>query len=634
MRRTSVSLLLAALAAPLLSLPASPAAALPAAGPAGPLGVVALIEGPNGLEVRTFPATSAAEQQALIAQLDARPEVAAVSPAMTFEALQVAPSPDAASPDPSLPVVESPSPSPESSTAPSETAAPTPSESASGEPTESANPSPEESAPGTESPSPEPTEAAPAYPDPYAAQQWALRTLKASEAWAKAAENPQEAAKGVTVAVIDDGVDGSHPDFLDSTGTSVVLPAHDAVQDREKPVESHHGTHVAGIIGAVSNDVGVAGIAPGVKILPVNVFDGEEASNADITRAILHATSQDVKVINLSLGAPAVVGSPGSDVLQRAIAEATRKGILVVAAAGNSAAPCTEGELGPDCGNTLSYPAALQGVLAVGAQYPDGKIAEFSQHNPYLDLSAPGVCIVSVASRQNPAEEACEEVFPAASHPGAVALHGTSMAAPYVSGAAAVVQAHWTRQGRSLAPELLAHHLQATADDAGTPGRDEFHGDGNLNLLSGLTETPAAITAGGPALRVPTRPVVVAAKFKDPETGEVFAIVNYLGLVSVSGTPAAPGGQATDEERTLAELLSDARGEGTMKAHCFPLAGEPFLVGDTTVNCTAVDAEGRTGYGRFVVRVSGPGSSTPVPDNQVRRFEPTGVPVPRVVHAG
>ncbi len=254
----------------------------------------------------------------------------------------------------------------------------------------------------------------------------------------------------VVVAVVDTGVDLGHPDLKGR-----IVPGHDFVDnDATAQDENGHGTQVAGIIGAVpDNNRGVAGVVWNARIMPVRVLDADGYGFDDtIAKGIIWAADHGASVINLSLGGP-----EADSVLQSAVSYATRKGALVVVAAGNDGTAATQ------------YPAAYSEAIAVAATDSTGTLTLFSSYGDWVDVAAPGWNVLSTALRFRGA-------------PSYIAESGTSFSAPYVSGVAALVRAQHPRWSVGH----IRAQLRTTARDAGTPGFDEFYGFGVLDAAAAL----------------------------------------------------------------------------------------------------------------------------------------------------
>lgn len=306
-------------------------------------------------------------------------------------------------------------------------------------------------------------------PDPLREQQWGLTRLAAETVWAGGD------ATGQVVAVVDTGVDATHPDLA-----GVVRSGIDLVGRGNGTTDPNgHGTHVAGVVAAVSgNGVGGAGLAQGASLLPVRALDSTGSGyDSDVAEGLVWAVDHGADVANLSLG-----GEEPSAVLTAAIDYALSKGVTVVAAAGN---------LGAD-GDPVLYPAATPGVLAVGAVDSALVRPSFSSTGAHLSLAAPGVGILSTV--------------PGGGHQS---WSGTSMAAPFVAAAVAVLAAGEP----GLTPAELGGRLRATADDLGDPGHDSLHGAGMVDLVAARAAgmPPVAETAPAPAPVVETAPAPAPA---------------------------------------------------------------------------------------------------------------------------
>ncbi|MER5600116.1 type VII secretion-associated serine protease mycosin [Streptomyces sp. NPDC002265] len=301
--------------------------------------------------------------------------------------------------------------------------------------------------------------AVPAHADGIRAQQWALDAMHTQQAWRTTK------GKGITVAVLDTGVEDDHPD-LDGN----VLSGTDLVGFGAKPGDdswARHGTAMAGIIAGhghgAGHGEGVMGIAPEARILPVRVIledDDPSRAKARTTRGnalaegIRWAADHGADVINLSLGddSSSAHPEPGED---EAIQYALKKGAVVVASAGN----------GGEKGDHISYPAAYPGVIAATAVDRYGTRASFSTRRWYATVSAPGVDVVIAAPDHRYYEG-----------------WGTSAASAFVSGAVALIKAAHP----GLSPAQIKKLLEDTARNAPSSGRDDSRGFGFIDPAAAL----------------------------------------------------------------------------------------------------------------------------------------------------
>ncbi len=275
----------------------------------------------------------------------------------------------------------------------------------------------------------------------------------------------------ITVAILDTGVDTTHPEFagrivrpmdfvdiLDGAGEFI---GDFLGTDAEPDDDVGHGTHVA----AIAAGAGAAmptGVAPRCRIMPVRVLGAISAGDGrvgaglidNINAGVKYAVDNGADVINMSLGVErAGSGLPHEQVIRYANA----KGVVVVAASGN------------DGRENLYYPGALPGVIAVGATADDGGVSEFSTFGPHVTMTAPGEDIVS-AQPDN----------------GYAAATGTSHAAPFVAGTAALMQSLARAKGGTLSPRQIRRALRASSDRIGSTYRDRRAGFGRLNCLDAL----------------------------------------------------------------------------------------------------------------------------------------------------
>jgi subtilisin family serine protease len=289
-------------------------------------------------------------------------------------------------------------------------------------------------------------------------------------------------AAPVTVAVIDTGVDATHPDLLGRVlqGTTLLASQTGGCNaDAIGTDDNSHGTHVAGIVAANANNaIGIAGIASNAKILPIKALDCTgSGSVADIAQGIVYAVDHGARVINISLGS-----STDSATMQSAVSYATSRSVIVIAAAGNC------GSLSMRCFNTLNlpeYPAATPGVIGVGATSIDDQIASFSTQGPQVAVSAPGVRIVSTVPHYATYQS---------DHGGPMnyaAFSGTSQATPFVSGLAALLLGI----DPTLTTAQLASRIATTADDLGVPGIDIGYGAGRINAFRAVSASAPSFAA-------------------------------------------------------------------------------------------------------------------------------------------
>jgi len=304
--------------------------------------------------------------------------------------------------------------------------------------------------------------------DPSNSKQWGFKPLNPTAAW------QHSTGKGIIVAVVDTGVDVTHPDLIGQLVDGI--NTRDDHGDTTLPTQDDngHGTHVAGIIAAkANNNVGVAGIAPDAKIMPIKTL-GKDGTGwvSDVAEGIVWAVNHDAKIINLSLG------SDNAALIAPAIAYAAEQNVTVVAAAGN------HGD------QTLTYPASIPTVISVAAiaeTFTPAKTytrPNYSNYGPTIDIAAPGDNILSTTPNNS------YDYY-----------NGTSMAAPHVAGVAALV--------RALNPTGdTALTLTTTSQDLGVPGRDDFYGAGIVDAENAVTLACQNVHCPNlqPALNNPTLP--------------------------------------------------------------------------------------------------------------------------------
>lgn len=305
----------------------------------------------------------------------------------------------------------------------------------------------------------------PAYPS-----LWGMAKIQTAPAW------DIVKGSGVVVAVVDTGADHTHPDLaaniwanpteipgngMDDDGNGFVddVRGWDFVSNTNAPLDGHsHGTHVSGTIAAVGNNgIGVVGVAPQAKIMVVKGLGNDGSGyDSDLAQGIVYAADNGADIINMSWG-----GTGDSPVIEEAINYAHSLGVILVAAAGNSAIDASQ-----------FLPAKYVSVITVSAFNSADVMAPFSNFGTKIDVAAPGVGIQSTV-------------------PGGYysSFNGTSMAAPHVAGLAALILS----QRPSLANEQVRQIIRQTTDDVGPVGFDTQAGYGRINAIKAI-QTPSPPT--------------------------------------------------------------------------------------------------------------------------------------------
>lgn len=335
--------------------------------------------------------------------------------------------------------------------------------------------------------------------------QWAPRRIQAEDAWDVARGD------GVTIAVVDTGVDLAHEDLADRLWFNPGEIAGNGVDDDDNgfkddvygwdfinndavPADDNgHGTHCAGIAAAATdNAVGIAGIAPGARIMAVKVLGSTGGgSSATLAEGIAYAAANGADVISVSVG-----GATASSAVREAVRRATEAGAVVVAAAGNDA-------------GAILYPAAFSETLCVGATDEADLRASYSNYGAAMDLVAPGgTKLVPVTS-----------TVPTSVAPGVAygPKAGTSMATPHVSGVIALLVA----ERPHLSLEGVRFLLGQTALDLGDVGWDAYHGHGLVQARDAIDLMTADVTPPTSSATTATAP---------PEGVEVIIEASDVGL--------------------------------------------------------------------------------------------------------
>lgn len=301
----------------------------------------------------------------------------------------------------------------------------------------------------------------------YNQYQWDMVNINMEAAW--------DITKGdrfVIVAVLDTGIIPNHPDLkanllpgVDFVGgsksastRSYIITDNDPTDETPQAQGGSHGTHVAGIIGAVTNNqIGVAGVNWQVKILPIRALTRFGGTSWDIAEGIYYAIDQGVDIINMSFG-----GNYDSYYQREAIRDAVASGITIIAATGNE-------------NSAVYYPAAYPETIAVAAVGRNNSKTAYSNYGPEVDIAAPGGNYgESILSTWGYYQDGY-------TIPNYAGMVGTSMAAPHVSGVAALLVASGVNDPKEIRARLLNN-----ARDLGREGRDEYYGYGLLDAYGAL----------------------------------------------------------------------------------------------------------------------------------------------------
>lgn len=295
--------------------------------------------------------------------------------------------------------------------------------------------------------------------DPLYGSQWSYSRIGMQSAW-----DIERGQAFVEVAAIDTGVALDHPDLV----ANLDLENDYDFVSRDSTADdlNGHGTHVAGIIAAsTDNATGVAGTAPGVRIVPIKVIGLRDGTTADFIDGLVYAADLGVEVANMSVGSTAAdIGAGGVLLMQEAVDYARSKGILLIAATGNNAT-----SNGYDPATGIYYPAACTGVMGVGATGRYDGLTAYSNYGPQVDIAAPG-------------GDAGFNIRSTYANDGYAYLSGTSMACAHVAGAAALLFSHVP----TATPAEIEAALLSTAQDLGDPGWDQYYGYGLVQVRAAL----------------------------------------------------------------------------------------------------------------------------------------------------
>jgi subtilisin family serine protease len=405
--------------------------------------------------------------------------------------------------------------------------------------------------------------------DRYKNNQWGLDNMKirgaGDAAWNLFTDTANLGAKtdSVTVAVVDSGVDATHPDLVDKITKSVTCLSGNCVSGGTD--DFGHGTHVAGIIAAEPDGEGVAGSGWGTKILSVKVLGADGLGDMDVILNSFnwiadHAQAENIKIVNMSLGG-SVADQNAINLINATVANLQSKGIVVIAAAGNDG----------DNGNPVFYPAAANNVLSVAALDRNNNLSYYSEYNisggnNWVSVAAPG----GSCSSPNPKEDCILSDYPSAKTCGGLRypetgvtnfcyMQGTSMAAPLVSGLAALMLA----KNNSLTGADIKRIIENTANASIVSGKTLHGGVDGFRAVQAAgsqvnpTVTPSPTTGSNPTATPSPSPTSIpagtsAGLYCVPSTGtykvgDLVSIDIYLNTYgnNVYGTKVSAGYSAS-----------------------------------------------------------------------------------------
>lgn len=294
----------------------------------------------------------------------------------------------------------------------------------------------------------------------FPTHQWYLNKIRVPEAW-----DVTTGSDEIIIAILDSGIDLEHPDLQ-----AKLVPGYNAYNEAELPIDTDgHGTHVAGLAAAISdNALGIAGVSWGAKLMPIKVSDPKgEMADSDIAKGMVWGADNGAKIFNLSLGGDT---PDPTNATTDAIQYVREAGGLILAAAGNEF----------EEGNPISYPAVLDGVMAVGATDHEDQRSPFSQVQEYVSVVAPGG-VTSEDEDDNPLNW-IYSTYPLELG-GLKGVQGTSMATPIVSGVAALV---WSAHPGYTADQVR-EAIERTAVDLGPAGKDSEYGHGRVDAWAAVS---------------------------------------------------------------------------------------------------------------------------------------------------
>ncbi|KKS33072.1 MAG: Peptidase S8 and S53 subtilisin kexin sedolisin [Parcubacteria group bacterium GW2011_GWC2_42_13] len=391
----------------------------------------------------------------------------------------------------------------------------------------------------------------------------------------------------VKIGIIDSGVDRGHQDLND-----VYAGGYDFVQDDADPDDVYgHGTHVAGTACAEDNDLGVVGVAPGCALYSLRVLNDSGSGSWSATIAAMDwAVLNRLQVVNLSLGSSQ---DPGSTV-KAAFDNAEAKGLVIVAAGGNSGTPSGKG-------NNVIYPAKYASVIAVAATDKNDTRPSWSSTGEEIELAAPGVSVLSSwndgDSPHNPQPFILDgDWYKEGS--------GTSMASPHVAGAAALVIAAGVTDsnGNGRINDEVRAILNSTADDIGAVGKDTHYGYGLVNVAAAI----ASLVPPSPAVNVNVSADKTSYESGVDTTAVLTAAITDEKGNAISGLSSPNFATMVNGAATVVSFAETA----TPGTYTGDLGISSLADGDYTVEVTATDTRSISGSGTANFSI-GPAPSEP-----------------------
>lgn len=399
--------------------------------------------------------------------------------------------------------------------------------------------------------------------DPYYGNEWHLPMVQAPAAWDVAT------GSGITIAILDTGVEASHPDLA-----ARIVPGWNFYDNNSNTADVYgHGTKVAGVAGAIGNNsAGVAGAAWNAKVMPMRISDpsGYLTYYSIVANALIWAADHGARVANISYGVDDVAA------VQSAAQYMRNKGGVVVTAGGNAGAY----DASPNT-NTMITVAATDG---------SDLRASWSNYGPYIDVAAPGAGIWTTIRGG-----------------GYGAVNGTSFSSPLTAGVVALMLS----ANPALQPGQVDSILMSTADDKGTAGRDDYYGYGRINAARAVAAAKAAATTDSQAPTVAfttpggTVKGLVALNVTASDNVGVNRVALYAGGNLVATDIAAPYGFSWDS-------TTRADGATTLVAKAYDAAGN---VASSTINVTVANTAGSADLTAPVVNINNPVNGATVNGN-------------------